>query len=822
MHQPTTIEPFWQKAWQSAGVYKTGDAPHKPKYYVLDMFPYPSASGLHVGHGAGYTATDVLARYYRAKGFNVLHPMGWDAFGLPSEQHAIETGEHPAHLTYRNAENYKKELMQFGYSYDWEREIYTCKPDYYKWTQQIFSLLYKKGLAYQAEVSVNWCPALKTVLANEEVENGLSERGGHPVFRVPMRQWMLKITDYAERLLNDLDKLNWPESTKEIQRNWIGKSVGAKVKFKCQSLEKHIEVFTTRADTLYGVTYMVLAPEHPLVLELTTSEYLKEVEKYQKESSKKSDLDRTELNKQKTGVFTGGFALHPLTGDKIPVYISDYVLISYGTGAIMAVPAHDERDYEFAKKFQLKVIPVVHPTETEMNKTQKSEVLLNAAYTGDGTLVNSPLWNGITVAQAKEKAIAILEEKKLAEKCITYKLRDWLFSRQRYWGEPIPVVKNSEGKVIKCLEGQELPLTLPEVSSYHPTDDGKSPLANVKSWVQRTDEAGNVSFTETDTMPGTAGSSWYFLRYLDPQNTKVPFDFEKAKYWMPVDTYVGGQEHAVGHLLYSRFWTKVLFDAGMCPVDEPFERLIHQGMICRNGSKMSKSKKNGVSPTDVFNTHGADALRVYLTFMGPVTQTKEWDDSNLAGVARFLSRIEKQCLSDEGQSFLTEEAPLEKDLRALHKTIKKLSEDIPQLNLNTCISQMMIFLNHMTETKCKSVEIWKDFFILLSPFAPHLSEELWYKCVVKEMQNPNSLGYPFVCKQKWPEYKLELAADNEIKIGVQVNGKNRGEILIPRDCEEVVAVQMAKQEENIASALSGKNIKKTIFVKNRILSFVVD
>lgn len=827
-YHPTSLEPFWQHHWSQSKVFKTTEDTSKPKYYVLDMFPYPSAAGLHVGHALGYTATDIVARFYRMKGYSVLHPMGWDAFGLPAEQHAIETGEHPADLTYRNIENYKKQLQKLGMSYDWEREIYTCDPNYYKWTQWIFKILFERGLAYQSEIAVNWCPTLKTVLANEEIVDGKSERGGHPVYRVPMRQWMLKITSYADRLLDDLDALDWPESIKEIQRNWIGRSTGARIRFNIQkgqpqtaaSLQdiEPIEVFTTRPDTLFGATYMVLAPEHPLVAKITTPAQKAKVEAFQQASSKKSDLDRTELNKDKSGEFTGAFAVHPVTGAPTPVWISDYVLMTYGTGAIMAVPGHDERDHEFAKKYDLPIIQVVAP-ESEADAAKVN--VQREAFSGDGVLVNSDFLNGLSVAQAKEKMIAFLEQNGAGQGSINYKLRDWLFSRQRYWGEPFPILKDSKGQILRAVNADELPITLPEIESYEPTGDGQSPLAAVKNWVQVTLPDGTPAFRESDTMPGAAGSSWYFLRYCDPLNASAAFAYDKAKYWMPVDLYVGGQEHAVGHLLYSRFWTKVLFDAGFCPVSEPFKKLVNQGMICRSGSKMSKSKGNGVSPDEVLNTYGADALRVYEMFMGPLTQTKEWDESNLAGIQRFLSRVERHMCDENGKSLVTDAPATRGDMRILHKTIKKVTEDITHLTFNTSVSQMMIFLNHVADSGCRNRIVMGEFLKVLSPFAPHLAEHLWHVCVVQEKKSPTETDYPFVSLQQWPDFDAELVIDDEVTLGVQVNGKYRGEITLPRDAKQEMALAIANQNANVALALEGKEIKKVIYVPNRILNFVI-
>lgn len=813
MYHPQEIEPRWQKYWQEQNVFKTGEDTSKPKYYALDMFPYPSAAGLHVGHPLGYTATDVVARYYRMNGYNVLHPMGWDAFGLPAEQHAIDTGEHPALVTYRCLENFKRQLCRLGFSYDWEREVATCDPKYYHWTQWIFTHLHKQGLAYQAEVQVNWCPNLKTVLANEEVVDGKSERGGHPVYRVPMRQWMLKITAYAERLLADLDKLDWPESTKEIQRKWIGKSVGARVSFKMKGFSDVIEVFTTRPDTLFGATYMVLAPEHPLVEKITTAAQKSKVTEYKNTTARKSDLDRTELNKEKTGVFTGAFAINPVNQEEVPIWIGDYVMMNYGTGAIMAVPAHDTRDHEFATKYGLKITQVV--------SSQDEVDVQKQAYMGDGQLIHSSFLNGLDVESAKEKVIQYLVQNKAGQKSVSYKLRDWVFSRQRYWGEPIPILKNAKGEIVRALAENELPLTLPSVTSYEPTGDGKSPLSAITNWVQRKNEKGEMEFVETDTMPGSAGSSWYFLRYIDPFNSQVFADFEKMKYWLPVDLYVGGQEHAVGHLMYSRFWTKVLFDAKLCPVDEPFQKLVHQGMICRFGAKMSKSKGNGVNPDDVVAQYGADTLRVYEMFMGPLTQTKEWDDNNLAGIHRFLSRVVRFYLNENGESLLNEKPASEKDLKVLHKTIKKITEDILSLSFNTAIAQMMIFLNAMAETQCQNKDVLCEFLKLLSPFAPHLAEELWLICIVGKNADVKLQKYSFVSLAKWPTFDPQRTMDDEVTIGVQVNGKHRGEVILSVDAREEEAVRIAMENPSIRAAIEGKTVKKTIYVQRRILSFVV-
>ena len=816
-------EPFWQSQWNEHNIYAAEPKQGQPKKYVLDMFPYPSASGLHVGHPLGYVATDIYARYHRMKGCAVLHPMGWDAFGLPAEQHAIDTGEHPAKLTYRNIDNFRATLRRLGLSFDWSREVATCDPKYYKWTQWIFTRLYEKGLAYQAEMLVNWCPALKTVLANEEVIDGRSERGDHPVHRVPMRQWMLRITAYAERLLSDLDALDWPENVKDIQRNWIGKSQGARIQFRLktsgegQTNPPAIDVFTTRPDTIFGATYMVLAPEHPLVDAITTPEQSKAVQAYREQASKKSDLERSELAKDKSGVATGGYAINPATGHSIPIWIADYVLVSYGTGAIMAVPGHDERDHAFARQHGLPIVAVVRNPEDPQHDIQES-----AFPAKTGTMIHSGFLDGLDVPQAQKATIDWLVRTGHGQAHTNYKLRDWLFSRQRYWGEPIPVLKHADGSVARCLELDELPLTLPEVQSYEPTGDGRSPLASMASWVERKDAQGNLLYVETDTMPGSAGSSWYFLRYIDPHNDLEPFSKDLASHWMPVDLYVGGQEHAVGHLLYARFWTKVLYDIGVCPVSEPFTKLVNQGMILLKGAKMSKSKKNVVNPDDVVAQVGADALRVYEMFMGPLTQSKEWDDSNLGGISRFLSRVTRAYISDEGASLLNDNTPSDADMRMLHKTIKKISEDIESLSYNTAVAQMMIFTNHMYESGCRSRAVLEPFLKMLSPFAPHLAEELWFRCVTRDQGlRPTDKGYPFVTTQPWPAFDPNLTIDDEIAMGVQVNGKHRGEITIGRNATEADAVAAAKGVATIASALEGQKIKKVIYVPGRILNFVV-
>ncbi len=684
-YNPKSIEPKWQQSWEKQAVFKAEMNSKKPKYYILDMFPYPSSSGLHVGHPEGYTATDIIARYKRAKGFNVLHPMGWDAFGLPAEQYALKTGVHPAKTTFEAIDNFRRQLKMLGFSYDWSREVATCDPKYYKWTQFIFLKLYERGLAYQKEVPVNWCPALKTVLANEEVVDGKSERGGHPVFRVPMKQWMLKITNYAERLLKDLDKVDWPESTKELQRNWIGRSEGLQMRFKVDGSSDEIEFFTTRPDTIFGVTYMVLAPEHPLVEKITSTEHKAAVTAYREEAARKSEISRQDNTKEKTGVFTGATAINYFTGEKIPVWIADYVMMGYGTGAIMAVPAHDERDHEFAKKFNLPIKTVIQGP---------SELKEGELFSGDGTSVNSGFITGMPTVKAKEAVIEKAEKEGLGKRSVQYKLRDWLFSRQRYWGEPFPIIHLQDGQT-QALSADQLPVLLPDVKSYEPSGTGESPLGAIKDWVETCDaRTGKPARRETDTMPGSAGSSWYFLRYIDPHNDQAPFSAEAEKYWMPVDFYLGGPEHAVGHLLYARFWTKVLYDAGLVTHDEPFQRLVHQGMILgEDGEKMSKSRGNVINPDHVVEKYGADTLRMYEMFMGPLDRDKPWSTSAIEGVYRFLQRTWRAFIDDgdedrpiEPKLLVVDVDPTPEDLKILHKTIKKVTEDIENLRFNTAIN----------------------------------------------------------------------------------------------------------------------------------------
>jgi leucyl-tRNA synthetase len=790
----TEIESKWQKIWSDQQVYKADNNSKKPKYYALDMFPYPSGSGLHIGHIASYSPTDIISRYKRATGYNVLHPMGFDAFGLPAEQYAIQTGVHPQITTRKAIESFRATLQRYGFSFDWSREISTCEPDYYKWTQAIFLKLFEKGLAYQKEVPVNWCPALKTVLANDEVVDGKSERGGHPVIRVPMKQWMLKITDYAERLLNDLDKVDWPERTKEAQRNWIGKSEGATVKFKVSvpgQMDENLEIFTTRPDTIYGVTFMVLAPEHPLVRQITTAEQKNVVALYVEDTSKKSEVDRKAAT-EKTGVFTGGFAKNPVSGEAIPIWISDYVMMDYGTGAIMAVPGHDERDFEFAIKFNIPIKRVLE-SETEL------------PFTGEGKLCNSGFLNGHMKTEAITKMCAYLEKEHLGQKQIQYKLRDWLFSRQRYWGEPFPILHSIDGKS-RGVPLNELPVILPEVANYEPSDSGEAPLSNNQAWV----EYSNGVRRETDTMPGAAGSSWYFLRYTDPKNAHEAFSQQAAQYWMPVDLYVGGAEHTVGHLLYARFWTKVLFDVGLSPVDEPFKKLAHQGMILGpDGEKMSKSRGNVVAADEVAQDAGVDALRCYICFLGPMDKDKPWNSNGIDGVKRFLDRLTRLVENAE-QNPAADTLPAEVE-KSLHKTIKKVTEGIESMSFNTCISQMMILVNDMYKHECHARSALLPLVQLLQPFAPHTAEELWQKMH----------GDGLVVQAAWPTFKPELCVDNVITLGVQVNGKMRGTIELAPDADEPTALSLAYEVTTVAAAVGGKTPSKVIYKAGKILNIII-
>ncbi len=793
------IEPKWQKHWDEHKTFKTVTDNSRPKYYVLDMFPYPSGAGLHVGHPEGYTATDIMARYKRMKGFNVLHPMGWDSFGLPAENYAIKTGIHPDTVTQQNIATFKRQLKMLGFSYDWDREVATSNLDYYRWTQWIFVQLYNKGLAYESEMMVNWCPELKTVLANEEVVNGKSEVGGHPVIRKPMKQWMLKITEYAERLLADIEELDWPESIKEQQRVWIGKSEGATVKFQVEGRKDEIEVFTTRPDTLFGATYMVLAPEHKLVDVISQADKAAEIQKYRHTASLKSDLDRTELNKDKTGVFTGAYAINPMTNKRIPIWIADYVLTTYGTGAIMAVPGHDERDHEFARKYGLPIVEVVHGGVNVQEEP----------YTGDGPHINSSFLDGLNKADAIAKIIALLEENKLGTKKVNYKLRDWLFSRQRYWGEPFPILKYEDGTV-RCLDVDELPVALPPVERYEPSGTGESPLATIPQWVNVTcPKTGKPARRETNTMPQWAGSCWYYLRFIDPTNSKVGWDKDLEKFWMPVDLYVGGAEHAVLHLLYARFWHKVLFDLGLVSTKEPFKKLVNQGMILgEDGEKMSKSRGNVVNPDQIVKDFGADTLRLYEMFMGPLEKVKPWNSNGVKGVHGFLARVHRLFLDPANIHADAETPELTKEL---HKTIKKVTSDIEEMKFNTAISQMMIFVNAGTKQGKVARSTAELFALILSPFAPHLGEELW-----RSLGHQKSLAH-----EPWPGFDPALAQDDTITMAVQVNGKTRGTIEVPLDISKDDFLARAKQEPGVAKWLATGTLVKEIYVPGKICNFVV-
>ncbi|MBI4388321.1 MAG: leucine--tRNA ligase [Candidatus Omnitrophica bacterium] len=858
------IEPKWQKYWLDKKSFKTPDpgepGSEKKKFYILDMFPYPSGAGLHVGHPEGYTATDILVRYKRMRGFNVLHPMGWDAFGLPAEQHAIETGTHPAETTKKNIGKFRNQIQKLGFSYDWDREVDTTDPKYYRWTQWIFLKLYEKGLAYEAEVPVNWCPALGTVLANEEVIDGKSERGGHPVIRKPMRQWVLKITAYADRLLEDLKELDWPEPIKEMQRNWIGKSVGAEVDFKISLTQPSplkgegkgegvIRVFTTRPDTLFGATYMVLSPEHSLVEKITTREQKKMVQDYISAATKKSDLERTDLAKEKTGVFTGAHAVNPVNQKKIPIWIADYVLASYGTGAIMAVPAHDERDYEFAKKFKLPIVEVIqNPANvratpsgrpSNIGQAQGPAPTIEKAYTGIGTCINSTTPdNSFSIDRMKSDEAIIkitnwLEKKSIGKKSIQYKLRDWLFSRQRYWGEPIPIIECPNCGFLPLRE-DELPLKLPEIFDFKPTGSSEPPLAKVLNWVNVTcSKCGGRAVRETNTMPQWAGSCWYYLRYIDPRNDKKLIDQKKEKYWMPVDLYVGGAEHAVLHLLYARFWHKVLYDLGVVSTKEPFQRLVNQGMILgEDGQKMSKSRGNVVNPDDVIQEYGADSMRLYEMFMGPLEMVKPWSTRGVEGVSRFLARVWRLFVDDGGnlkKSIVDDQnvgatprgrpsigqaqgpAPTNDMLWLLHQTIKKVTDDLEGMRFNTAISALMIFVNEMMKIKEQSKSILEMFALLLSPFAPHLAEELWEK-----LGHDKTLAY-----EPWPSYDNKYLVENEVEIAIQVLGKIKTRLVVPIGISETELQTRVMANANIKPWVEGKAVKKVIIVPGRLVNIIV-
>ena len=800
------IEKKWQKYWDENKTFKTLDDHTKEKFYALDMFPYPSGAGLHVGHPEGYTATDILSRYKRANGYNVLHPMGWDAFGLPAEQYALDTGNDPRDFTKTNIDTFRRQIKELGFSYDWDREVNTTDPNYYKWTQWIFKKLYEKGLAYVDEVPVNWCPALGTVLSNEEVIDGKSERGGHPVERRPMRQWVLKITDYAEKLLADLDILDWPESLKAMQRNWIGKSVGAEIDFKIEGTDKAFTVFTTRADTVFGVSYCVLAPEHKLVEEIVTEGQRAAVEEYLDIVKRKSDLERTDLNKDKTGVFTGAYAINPVNGEKVELWIADYVLASYGTGAVMAVPAHDERDYEFATKFNLPIKAVIE---------ENGEVVV--PFFGDGKHINSDFINGLNNEEAIAKVIEFLEENKVGRSKVTYKLRDWLFSRQRYWGEPIPIIHWEDG-TMTTVPDSELPLLLPETDNIKPSGTGESPLANIEEWLNVVDpETGKKGKRETNTMPQWAGSCWYYLRYIDPHNDEMFADPEKLKYWLPVDVYIGGAEHAVLHLLYARFWHKVLYDLGLVPSREPFQKLFNQGMILAEGKdgrpeKMSKSKGNVVNPDDIIVSHGADTLRVYEMFMGPLDASIAWSENGLDGSRRFLDRVYRLFVDEETGK--VNDKVQDKDNEELevsyNYTIKKVSEDIEILGFNTAISQLMVFVNDCYKAEYIPRKYALGFIQLLAPFAPHLAEEMW-----EIYGNTESISYV-----SWPTFDESKLVSDTVEIVVQLMGKVKAKLDVKKDLTPAELEQIVLANEEVKELIEGKQVMKVIVVPGRLVNIV--
>ncbi|HDT8171916.1 TPA: leucine--tRNA ligase [Enterococcus faecalis] len=797
------IEKKWQKYWAKNNCFNTLDDPNKEKFYALDMFPYPSGQGLHVGHPEGYTATDILSRMKRAQGYNVLHPMGWDAFGLPAEQYALDTGNDPAEFTKKNIETFRRQINSLGFSYDWNREINTTDPEYYKWTQWIFTKLYEKGLAYEAEVAVNWVPELGTVISNEEVIDGKSERGGYDVVRRPMRQWMLKITAYADRLLEDLELVDWPESIKDMQRNWIGRSEGANVTFKVAGTEESFTVFTTRPDTLFGATYTVLAPELELVKKITTPEQTAAVEAYIEETSKKSDLNRTDLAKEKTGVFTGAYAINPVNGQEIPIWIGDYVLASYGTGAIMAVPAHDERDYEFAKTFGIDILPVIAGGD-----------ITTEAYTGDGPHINSDFLNGLNKAEAIAKMNEWLEENHVGKKEVSYRLRDWLFSRQRYWGEPIPVIHWENGTTTTVPES-ELPLRLPVTSDIRPSGTGESPLANIDEWVNVVDpETGMKGKRETNTMPQWAGSSWYYLRFIDPHNKNEIADFEKLKRWLPVDIYIGGAEHAVLHLLYARFWHKFLYDIGVVPTKEPFQKLYNQGMILgENNEKMSKSRGNVVNPDDVVAKYGADTLRLYEMFMGPLDASIAWNENGLEGSRKFLDRVWRLIVDEEGK--MRDRITTINDGRltkVYHQTVKKVTEDMANLHFNTAISQLMVFVNEANKVDALPYEYVEGFVQLLAPIAPHIGEELW-----QILGNEESLTYV-----PWPTYDEAALVEDEVEVVFQVNGKLRGKQNVARGLSKEELEQIAMNHEAVKEFIEGKTVRKVIAVPDKLVNIVAN
>ncbi|TGE70837.1 leucine--tRNA ligase [Weissella confusa] len=802
-YQHKEVEKKWQRFWEENQTFKTSSDHSKEKFFAMDMFPFPSGQGLHVGHPEGYTATDIVSRMKRMQGFNVLHPMGFDAFGLPTEEYAIKTGEDPRVVTAKNVKNFRRQMKTLGLSYDWSREVNTTDPKYYKWTQWIFEQLYKKGLAYEDEIMVNWAPDYNggTVVANEEIIDGKTERGGFPVYRVPMRQWALKITAYADRLLEDLDDVDWPDAIKEQQRNWIGRSIGASVNFKVKDSDAEVEVFTTRADTLFGATYLVLSPEHALVSEIVSDDQKEAIEAFKKSIASKSDLERTDLNKDKAGVFTGAYAINPMNGEELPIWIGDYVLASYGMGAIMAVPAHDTRDYEFAKKYDL-----------PMRQVLAGGDIAEEAYTGDGEHINSGFLDGMGKQEAIEKAIAWLEEQGVGHKQVNYRLRDWIFSRQRYWGEPIPVIHWEDGEKTLVPEDQ-LPLRLPEVDNIMPSGTGESPLVNVDDWVNVVDENGRKGKRETNTMPQWAGSSWYYLRYMDPHNDKEIVSPEAEAYWKNVDLYIGGAEHAVLHLLYARFWHKVLYDLGVVHTKEPFQKLANQGMILgENHEKMSKSKGNVVNPDDVVEEYGADTLRLYEMFMGPLEQSIAWSEDGLAGSRRWLDRVWRLFIDDEDKlrDHITTVNDHKLD-KIYNETVKKVTEDYEGLRFNTAISQMMIFINEAYKAENLPVEYVEGFIKLLNPIAPHMTEELW-----SFLHKDESVTY-----QPWPTFDEAALVEDEIEIVLQVNGKVRGRLTIPADADREKMTELAIADEAVQKQLDGGQPKKVIAVPGKLVNVVL-
>ncbi|MDX8367460.1 leucine--tRNA ligase [Cytobacillus sp. IB215665] len=798
------IEQKWQSFWEGNKTFKTSEDKGKENFYALDMFPFPSGAGLHVGHPEGYTATDIISRMKRMQGFNVLHPIGWDAFGLPAEQYALDTGNDPAEFTEHNIKTFRRQIKSLGFSYDWDREVNTTDPNYYKWTQWIFLKLYEKGLAYIDEVAVNWCPALGTVLSNEEVIDGKSERGGHPVERRPMKQWMLKITAYADRLLEDLDDLDWPESVKDMQRNWIGRSEGAEVTFNIANSEETFTVFTTRPDTLFGATYAVLSPEHPLVDIITTNEQKEAVNVYVDKVKSKSDLERTDLAKDKTGVFTGAYAINPVNKEKMPIWIADYVLMSYGTGSIMAVPGHDERDWEFATKFGLEITEVVAGGNVS-----------EEAYTGDGEHVNSDFLNGLSKEEAISKMIEWLVANGRGEKKITYRLRDWLFSRQRYWGEPIPVIHWEDGS-IEAIPEEELPLTLPKVDDIKPSGTGESPLAKITEWVSVVDEkTGRKGRRETNTMPNWAGSCWYYLRYIDPANEEKLADPKKLEDWLPVDIYIGGQEHAVLHLLYARFWHKFLYDIGVVPTKEPFQKLFNQGMVLgENNEKMSKSKGNVVNPDDIVASHGADTLRLYEMFMGPLDASIAWSTTGLDGARRFIDRVWRLIMDDNDN--LSSKIVANDNTGALektyHQTVKKVTEDYEGLRFNTAVSQLMVFINEAYKADDLPIRYIEGFVKLFAPICPHVAEELWEK-----LGHSETIAY-----SAWPAYDEAKLVDNEVEIVVQINGKVRAKLNVPTEISKEQLEQIAMDDMKVKEQIEGKTVRKVIAVPGKLVNIVAN